>query len=75
MPDEELYEIARSRIDRRNRRWLLLGADIFAFMLYVGAFVSLCGVIPRGLGVFIAVAWVGVLVLHVLHHQYGAEPG
>ncbi len=64
MPDEELYEIARRRIDRRNRRWLLLGVDIFAFMLYVGAFVSLRDTIPHGLGTFIAVAWTGLIVLH-----------
>ncbi len=66
MSEDQLYELARKRIDRRNRRGILLGVDFFAFLIYVGAFVSLYNVIPHGLGVFIALAWFGVLAFHVI---------
>ena len=40
MSEDQLYEIARKRIDRKNRRWLLLGDGFFPFMLYIGAFTA-----------------------------------
>ncbi len=64
MSEDQLYEIARKRIDKRNRRWMLLGVNFFLFLLYVGAFTAYPG-IPRNVGAFMALAWLGVLVLHV----------
>ncbi|MEO8396208.1 MAG: hypothetical protein ABI700_24655 [Chloroflexota bacterium] len=64
MSEDQLYEIARKRIDRKNRRWLLLGVNFFLFMVYIGAFTMFTG-IPRNIGAFMALAWLGVLVLHV----------
>ena len=66
MSEDQLYEIARKRIDRRNRRWLLLGVNFFFFLMYVGAFTAYQG-IPRNVGAFFALAWMGVLVLHVFY--------
>jgi hypothetical protein len=64
MSEDQLYELARKRIDKRNRRWLLLGVNFFLFMLYIGAFTAISG-IPRNVGAFVALAWMGVLVLHI----------
>ena len=64
MSEDQIYEIARKRIDRKNRRWLMLGVNFLLFMLYIGAFTMFSG-IPRNVGSFFALAWLGVLVLHV----------
>lgn len=64
MNEDELYKLAQNRIDRRNRRWILWGVNIAAFLIYFGAFVALGGVIPLGIGLFIAIVWGGLLVLH-----------
>jgi hypothetical protein len=66
MSEEQLYDLARRRITRRNRRMLLLGADIFGFMVYVGVFVAYSDIIPHKLGELIAMIWLGVLVLHTI---------
>ena len=63
MSEEPLYEIARRRIQQRNRRWTLWGVNFLAFLMYVGAFTAFSG-IPRNVGEFILRAWFGVLVLH-----------
>jgi len=67
MYEDQLYELARKRIDRRNRRWILLGVNFFAFMVYIGIIVMLysSNVIPRSLGAFGALVWLGVLAMHV----------
>lgn len=66
MSEDQLYELARKRIDKRNRRWLLLGVNFFFFLMYVGAFTAYQG-IPRNVGSFVALAWMGLLVLHVFY--------
>jgi hypothetical protein len=66
MSDDQLYELARQRINRRNRHLFLLGADVLAFFVYIAAFAALGNAIPRGIGVFIAVAWIGLLAFHSL---------
>src|SRR3954447_14672623 len=64
MSEDQLYEVAQKRIDRKNRRWLSLGVDFLLFMLYIGAFTMFTG-IPRNVGAFMALAWMGGLVMHV----------
>ena len=66
MSEDQLYELARKRIDKRNRRWLLLGVNFFFFLMYVGAFTAYQG-IPRNVGAFFALVWLGFLVLHVFY--------
>ena len=63
MSEERLYEMARQRIDRKNRRWIFWGVDFLMFLIFVGAFTAFSG-IPRNVGEFILRAWFGVLVLH-----------
>ena len=65
MSEDQLYELARRRIDRKNRRWIFWGVDFLMFLIFVGAFVSFSG-IPRNVGAFMALAWFGVLVLHAV---------
>ncbi len=64
MSDDQLYELARKSVTQRNRRLFLLGADVLAFFIYIAAFVSLYGVIPHDLGIFIAIVWIGILAFH-----------
>jgi len=63
MSEEQLYTIARQSIDRKNRRWLLWGLNLIAFLLYVGAFTAYPG-IPRNMGGFIEQAWFALMVAH-----------
>lgn len=63
--DDELYKLARERIDRRNRQMFLLGADVVAFFIYLAAYAAF-SIIPRGTGVFIAIAWMGLLAFHMM---------
>ena len=63
--DEQLYALAQKRIDRGIRRFLLLGVNFFAFLLFVAAFAGF-GVVPSNVGKFVVIAWMGVLILHVV---------
>jgi len=65
MSEEQLYQLARQRIDRKNRRWLLWSVNFFAFLLYVGAFTAFSG-IPHNVGEFMEHAWFAGLVLHTV---------
>lgn len=65
MSEEQLYKLARQRVNRNTRRVLLLGLNILGFLLFVGAFAGFA-IVPRSAGVFISVAWMGLIVLHVL---------
>ena len=65
MSEDPLYELARQRVNRRSRRFLLLGVNFFAFLLFVAAFAGL-GIVPSGIGKFITIAWMGVFILHVI---------
>ena len=64
MSDNELYEIARQRVDRRNRRWQLWAANILLWLVYVGVFAGFKEAIPRDIGVTIAIVWMGLVVFH-----------
>ena len=65
MRDEQLYELAQKRVDRGIRRFLLLGVNFFAFLLFVAAFAGL-GIVSGNAGKFIVVAWMALLILHVV---------
>jgi hypothetical protein len=62
--EDRLYELARQRVNRRTRRVLLLGINFVAFLFFVAAFAGL-GIVPSNVGKFIAIAWMGVFILHV----------
>jgi hypothetical protein len=63
---DELYKLARERIDRRNRQLFLLGANVLAMFIYLAAFTAFRSLIPPTIGVFIAVAWIGVVACHAM---------
>ena len=66
MSDQELYEIARQRIDRRNRRWTLWAFDLAGLVLSVAALILLVGTPFRLIGVAVMLAWGGVFTLHTI---------
>ncbi|MFN8371937.1 MAG: hypothetical protein U0694_03555 [Anaerolineae bacterium] len=66
MSNDELYEVARERIDRRNRR-KLRGLDLVELIIYLGFFMlmtSTGGFSPLILFGFLA--WIGVFTLHCI---------
>jgi hypothetical protein len=65
MSEDQLYQLARQRVNRRSRRFLLLGVNFFAFLLFVAAYAGL-GIVPSNVGRFITITWMGVFVLHVI---------
>jgi hypothetical protein len=64
MSEDELYELARQRVERRNRRWMLWGIDLLLWLVYIGVIAGFRDAIPRELSITVAVAWMGVLTLH-----------
>ena len=66
MSDQELYEIAHQRIDRRNRRWTLWGFDLAGLILSVAAMILLIDTPYFMISVAVMIAWAGVFVLHTL---------
>jgi uncharacterized membrane protein len=65
MSENQLYELARQRVNRQTRHFLLLGVNFFAFLFFVAAFAGF-GIVPSNVGKFLAIAWMGVLILHVI---------
>ncbi len=63
--DDQLYELARQRVNRSTRRYLLLGVNFFSFLLFVAAFAGF-GIVPSNVGKFLSIAWMGALALHVI---------
>jgi hypothetical protein len=66
MSEQELYEIARDRIDRRNRRWTWWSVHLAAFIAYVGLFVMITISNFNSLALFGLLAWSGLFVLHCI---------
>jgi hypothetical protein len=66
MSEQELYEIARQRIDRRNRRWTLWGVNLAVLLLCLGAFIGLVNTALMNISMFLFFAWTGVFVLHTI---------
>lgn len=66
MSNDELYEIARQRVDRRNRLLTILGVHGAALTAYVGVFIVLASTEYAQLAVAGLVAWGGLFVLHCI---------
>lgn len=66
MHDDELYELARQRVNQRNRRMIGLGVNVFAMFVYLGIFSAFGSVIPRGIGALIAITWIGAVAFHAM---------
>lgn len=63
MSESRLYEVARQRIQRRNRRLTVWFVHLAAYLAYIGYFATLA---PDHLGdplTFVLLAWTGLFVL------------
>lgn len=66
MSDQELFELARQRIDRRNRRWTLWGFDLAGLILTLSALILLGNTAYVVIAAAVFMAWAGVFVLHTI---------
>jgi hypothetical protein len=66
MSDRELYEIARQRIDNRNRRWTLWSFDLAGLILSVAAVILLIDTPYQLLSVAVMIGWAGIFTLHTI---------
>jgi hypothetical protein len=66
MSDQELYEIARRRIDQRNRRWIFWAIDLMILIMLVAALVFLGDTTYATIGVAALLGWAGIFVLHTI---------
>lgn len=64
MSDQELYDIARQKIDRRNRRWIIWFIHLALFVGYVGLFILLTDTELVLFAVAALIAWGGLFALH-----------
>jgi hypothetical protein len=62
MSDDQLYEIARRRVQQRNRRWSLWALNLGVLIL------TLAGMILMGSEVTVAIflAWTAIFVVHTI---------
>ncbi|HVU09669.1 MAG TPA: hypothetical protein VHD90_00270 [Phototrophicaceae bacterium] len=79
MSEDLLYELARNRVERRNRRWVWWSVD-FAGVVLMLALVALVGNTAfGGAAAALFLAWGGLLALHTLwmarmrHHDSDIE--
>ncbi len=63
MSESELYQIARQRIDQRNRRWTLWAVDLLVLILTLAA-VALTEGSPIFAAIFLG--WGGVFTVHTI---------
>ncbi|MEO8608471.1 MAG: hypothetical protein ABI690_11335 [Chloroflexota bacterium] len=66
MSEQELYEIARRRIDKRNRRWIFWAVDLMVLIMLVAALVFLGDTGYATIGVAALLGWAGIFVLHTI---------
>lgn len=66
MSDQEFYDIATKRIDKRNRRWRLWALDLVGLIFSVGAVILLNSTRFLMLSVAVMVVWMGVFTLHTI---------
>lgn len=66
MSDGELYEIARARIDRRNRRWTFWAVNLAGLVLSLAALILLGPTEYVNVAAAVFMAWAGVFTLHTI---------
>jgi hypothetical protein len=66
MSEQELYQIARQRIDKRNRRWTFWAIDLMVLIMLVAALIFLGNTAYGTLGVTAFLGWTGIFVLHTI---------
>jgi hypothetical protein len=66
MSEHELYQIARERINQRNRRWTFWAVDLAGLVLSLAALVFLSDGVSATLATAIFLAWGGIFTLHTI---------
>lgn len=66
MSDQELYEIARRRIDSRNRRWTLWAVDLLGLIFSLVLLIALSETTAVTLAAAFFMAWGGVFTIHTI---------
>lgn len=66
MSEDQLYELARRRIDHRNRRWMLWGFNLGALVLFLAVLVLAEDTAYSSLAAAIFFAWSAVFVVHTI---------
>jgi hypothetical protein len=66
MSEQELYEVARQRIDARNRRWKWWSINLAGYLISIGVFIVLMMADQVGIGLLMFMTWTGVFVLHCI---------
>jgi hypothetical protein len=66
MSETELYEIARGRIDRRNRRWTYWTIDLAGLVLSLAALILLSKSPYVTIAAAVFLGWGGVFTLHTI---------
>jgi hypothetical protein len=79
MSEQDLYDIARQRVDRRNRRWTLWAFNLAGLIMTVAGLVLVSDTPYETVGVAVMLAWAGAFVLHtiitVMAHQRDEDIG
>jgi hypothetical protein len=66
MSEQELYEIARARIDRRNRRWTLWAIDLAGLVLSLAVVILLSSTPYVEVAAAVMMGWGGIFTLHTI---------
>jgi hypothetical protein len=66
MSEQELYQIARQRIDKRNRRWIFWGVDLAGLTVALGALILSGETGSATIPAAIFLAWGGIFTLHTI---------
>lgn len=66
MSEQELYEIARERIDKRNRLMTWWGIHLAAFLAYIGVFIAIVTTEFNSIALLVLLAWCGAFVAHTM---------
>jgi hypothetical protein len=66
MSEQELYDIARQRIDKRNRRWTFWAIDLAGLILSMAALILLGDSVYATVGAAVFMAWAGIFTFHTI---------
>lgn len=66
MLDQELYQIANQRINRRNRRWTLWSINLAILIISVAAMIFLSDTFYDTISLAFMLGWAGIFVMHTI---------
>jgi hypothetical protein len=66
MSEQEIYEIARQRIDRRNRRWTIWSVNLAGLILSLAALILLGKTAYVDTAAAVFMAWAGFFTFHTI---------